>query len=123
MADLSAAMISRAVQMGNLSSADYDTQANTGQSNSIGTLGIILIIAGIVLAVATALTVILMQRRKRGAGPAALCCPHCSEPYEPGETYCTRCGKPLAPSYVCPFCGEKMDATDEFCTQCGKRIN
>ncbi len=54
--------------------------------------------------------------------PAArkLRCPNCNTPYEPGDTYCTGCGKALVT--LCPNCKTEIKDNVSFCPKCGSSI-
>ncbi|GCE26918.1 hypothetical protein KDA_24020 [Dictyobacter alpinus] len=54
--------------------------------------------------------------------PAAsgLRCAHCNTPYEPGDTFCSGCGRALtAPKLYCPNCNSELKAGTSFCPKCG----
>jgi hypothetical protein len=61
-----------------------------------------------------------------GPTPAApprrsrLRCPSCNTPYEPGDTFCTGCGKPLVT--LCPNCKAEVKDNTAFCPKCGASI-
>lgn len=59
-------------------------------------------------------------------GPTAagtLACPNCGESNEVGDTYCYRCGKPLAPQkQTCPQCHADVKANAAFCSKCGTPV-
>ena len=47
-------------------------------------------------------------------------CPNCNTPYEPGDTFCTGCGRPLAPQKpLCPNCKSELKPGVAFCPNCG----
>ncbi len=47
-------------------------------------------------------------------------CPSCNTPYEPGDTFCTGCGKPLVT--LCPNCKSEVQDNASFCPKCGASI-
>lgn len=50
----------------------------------------------------------------------ALRCPNCNTPYEEGDTFCSGCGKSLAPQKViCPNCKYEIKPGLSFCPKCG----
>lgn len=52
--------------------------------------------------------------------PTKLRCQYCNTPYEPGDTFCTGCGRSLTPSKVyCPNCHAELKANSSFCANCG----
>lgn len=61
-----------------------------------------------------------------GPAPAAparrsrLRCPSCNTPYEPGDTFCTGCGKPLVT--ICPNCKTEVKDNTAFCPKCGASL-
>jgi predicted nucleic acid-binding Zn ribbon protein len=56
-------------------------------------------------------------------------CPHCGQPYEPGEPVCTNCGmvfdddtgaiEPFNHNLVCPNCGKDLQPEVQVCLNCG----
>ena len=62
------------------------------------------------------------------AGPAPVApprrsrlrCPDCNTPYEPGDTFCTGCGKPLVT--LCPNCKTEVKDNTAFCPKCGASL-
>jgi hypothetical protein len=47
-------------------------------------------------------------------------CPNCNTPYEPGDTFCSGCGRSLTPPKVyCPNCHTELKAGVSFCPKCG----
>src|SRR6266581_8790770 len=56
------------------------------------------------------------------AAPAAkqLRCPSCNTPYQPGDTYCSGCGKSLVT--ICPNCKSEVQDNASFCPKCGASI-
>jgi hypothetical protein len=47
-------------------------------------------------------------------------CPECKTPYEPGDTFCSGCGRPLAQRKVyCPNCNSELKPGLSFCAKCG----
>jgi hypothetical protein len=56
------------------------------------------------------------------AAPAAkqLRCPSCNTPYQPGDTYCSGCGKALVT--LCPNCKSEVKDNASFCPNCGASI-
>lgn len=47
-------------------------------------------------------------------------CTHCNTPYEPGDTFCSGCGRPLtAPKLYCPNCNSELKPGIAFCPKCG----
>ncbi|GHO88778.1 FHA domain-containing protein [Dictyobacter formicarum] len=54
------------------------------------------------------------------ASPAGLRCAHCNTPYEPGDTFCSGCGRALtAPKLYCSNCNSELKAGTSFCPKCG----
>ncbi|MBX5450546.1 FHA domain-containing protein [Thermogemmatispora sp.] len=59
------------------------------------------------------------------AGPApapvaprtSLRCPQCNTPYEPGDTFCSGCGRAL--KLLCPNCRTELKPNAAFCPKCG----
>lgn len=52
--------------------------------------------------------------------PAALRCPNCNTPYEPGDTFCSGCGRSLTPAKVyCTNCNTELKPGVAFCPKCG----
>jgi hypothetical protein len=47
-------------------------------------------------------------------------CPSCNTPYEPGDTFCTGCGKALVT--LCPNCKTEIKDNVSFCPKCGASI-
>ncbi len=47
-------------------------------------------------------------------------CPNCNTPYEPGDTFCTGCGKPLVT--LCPNCKTEIKDNASFCPKCGASL-
>lgn len=45
-------------------------------------------------------------------------CPHCDFPFEPGDTYCRRCGKKLTEE--CRYCGSQRSNFSPYCPHCGR---
>ena len=56
------------------------------------------------------------------SAPAAkqLRCPSCNTPYQPGDTYCSGCGKSLVT--LCPNCKSEVQDNASFCPKCGASI-
>jgi len=53
-------------------------------------------------------------------GPSQLRCPGCNTPYQPGDTFCSGCGRSLAPQKLtCPNCHAELQAGAAFCPKCG----
>jgi pSer/pThr/pTyr-binding forkhead associated (FHA) protein len=47
-------------------------------------------------------------------------CPNCNTPYEPGDTFCTGCGRPLtAAKMYCSNCNNELKPGASFCPRCG----
>jgi hypothetical protein len=55
-------------------------------------------------------------------------CPHCGQPFLPGDAFCSGCGQPLpdltaaespAKVDICSACGYAYQAGDAFCARCG----
>jgi FHA domain/Double zinc ribbon len=47
-------------------------------------------------------------------------CPNCNTPYEEGDTFCSGCGRSLAPQKtLCPNCKAEIKPGLAFCPQCG----
>ncbi|GCE19291.1 FHA domain-containing protein [Dictyobacter kobayashii] len=55
------------------------------------------------------------------AAPASgLRCANCNTPYEPGDTFCSGCGRALAaPRVYCSNCNSELKAGTSFCPKCG----
>ena len=52
--------------------------------------------------------------------PAQLHCPYCNTPYEPGDTFCTGCGRALStPRQYCANCNSELKPGLSFCPKCG----
>jgi len=47
-------------------------------------------------------------------------CPTCNTPYQPGDTYCSGCGKSLVT--LCPNCKSEVQDNASFCPKCGASI-
>src|SRR6266852_3757662 len=47
-------------------------------------------------------------------------CPSCNTPYQPGDTYCSGCGKSLVT--LCPNCKTEVKDDASFCPKCGSSI-
>ncbi|TMC23714.1 MAG: zinc-ribbon domain-containing protein [Chloroflexi bacterium] len=47
-------------------------------------------------------------------------CPSCNTPYQPGDTYCSGCGKSLVT--ICPNCKSEVQDNASFCPKCGASI-
>jgi Double zinc ribbon len=49
-------------------------------------------------------------------------CPHCQNPYEVGQRYCSTCGSfllhPEQGDTFCPQCGVRVSSRQEFCHEC-----
>ncbi len=49
-------------------------------------------------------------------------CPHCQNPYEVGQRYCSTCGSflmhPEQGDTFCPQCGVRVSPRQEFCHEC-----
>jgi hypothetical protein len=52
--------------------------------------------------------------------PQKLRCPNCNTPYDPGDTFCTGCGKPLVT--LCPNCKTEVKENTAFCPKCGASL-
>ncbi len=47
-------------------------------------------------------------------------CTYCNTPYEPGDTFCTGCGRALStPRVYCPNCNSELKPGLSFCPKCG----
>jgi FHA domain/Double zinc ribbon len=47
-------------------------------------------------------------------------CPNCNTPYEAGDTFCSGCGRSLAPvKELCPNCNTELKPGTAFCPNCG----
>ncbi|HYB02644.1 MAG TPA: FHA domain-containing protein [Ktedonobacteraceae bacterium] len=54
---------------------------------------------------------------------ATLRCPNCNTPYEEGDTFCSGCGRTLAPKKnLCPNCKAEIKPGLAFCPKCGASI-
>ncbi len=52
--------------------------------------------------------------------PTKLRCSNCNTPYEPGDTFCTGCGRSLTPQKLtCPNCHTELKPGVAFCPKCG----
>jgi hypothetical protein len=52
--------------------------------------------------------------------PQQLRCSSCNTPYEPGDTFCTGCGRSLTPPRLyCSKCNSEVKAGVSFCPKCG----
>ena len=52
--------------------------------------------------------------------PSGLRCSSCNTPYEPGDTFCTGCGRALtAPRQYCANCNSELKPGLAFCPKCG----
>jgi hypothetical protein len=47
-------------------------------------------------------------------------CPSCNTPYQPGDTFCSGCGKSLVT--LCPNCKTEIQDNASFCPKCGSSI-
>jgi FHA domain/Double zinc ribbon len=47
-------------------------------------------------------------------------CPNCNTPYQPGDTFCSGCGKSLVT--LCPNCKSEVTEDASFCPKCGATI-
>ncbi|QBD81251.1 FHA domain-containing protein [Ktedonosporobacter rubrisoli] len=53
-------------------------------------------------------------------GPSRLRCANCNTPYEPGDTFCSGCGRSLAPAKLyCSNCHFELKPDASFCPKCG----
>jgi len=47
-------------------------------------------------------------------------CPNCNTPHEPGDTFCSGCGRSLTPAKeFCPNCNAELKTGTAFCPRCG----
>ncbi|GER88245.1 hypothetical protein KDW_24070 [Dictyobacter vulcani] len=54
------------------------------------------------------------------ASTSGLRCAHCNTPYEPGDTFCSGCGRALtAAKHYCPNCNSELKDGTSFCPKCG----
>jgi FHA domain/Double zinc ribbon len=54
------------------------------------------------------------------SGAGQLHCPNCNTPYEPGDTFCSGCGRSLAPAkQYCSNCNFEIKPGSSFCPKCG----
>src|SRR5579884_1145398 len=54
------------------------------------------------------------------SAPARPRCPSCNTPYEPGDTFCSGCGRALTPpKNLCPNCKAELKPGVAFCPKCG----
>ncbi len=54
------------------------------------------------------------------AAPAQLRCTNCNTPYEPGDTFCSGCGRSLTPAKIyCANCHAELKSGTSFCPNCG----
>jgi hypothetical protein len=63
-----------------------------------------------------------VYRPQTAPAPAApqLRCSHCNTPYEPGDTFCTGCGRSLTPPRLyCSKCNSEVKPGVAFCPKCG----
>jgi len=71
-------------------------------------------------------SVIPMTRVETYTSGDANRCPQCGVPAEPGQTFCTGCGRQLAaeaPRNACSRCGADYDpGTDLYCSRCGASL-
>jgi hypothetical protein len=52
-----------------------------------------------------------------------LLCPNCNTPYEEGDTYCSGCGRSLAPKKtLCPNCKAEIKPGLAYCPNCGASL-
>lgn len=52
--------------------------------------------------------------------PAQLRCTNCNTPYEPGDTFCSGCGRSLTPAKIyCANCHAELKPGASFCPNCG----
>jgi hypothetical protein len=52
--------------------------------------------------------------------PQQLRCSSCNTPYEPGDTFCTGCGRSLTPPRLyCSKCNSEVKSGTAFCPKCG----
>ncbi len=50
-------------------------------------------------------------------------CPTCNTPYEPGDTFCSGCGRGLTPpKNLCPACKTEVKPGVTFCPKCGESL-
>lgn len=51
-------------------------------------------------------------------------CPNCNTPYEAGDTFCSGCGRSLAPQQktICPNCKFEIKPGVAFCPKCGTSV-
>lgn len=64
--------------------------------------------------------VVVSQVPQAALPAASLHCPNCNTPYEPGDTFCTGCGRSLTPPKVyCPNCNTELKQGVAFCPKCG----
>src|SRR5579859_6904932 len=54
----------------------------------------------------------------------SLRCPNCNTPYEAGDTFCSGCGRSLAPQQktICPNCKFEIKPGVAFCPKCGSSV-
>ncbi|HEU0001822.1 MAG TPA: zinc-ribbon domain-containing protein, partial [Ktedonobacteraceae bacterium] len=54
----------------------------------------------------------------------SLRCSNCNTPYEPGDTFCSGCGRSLAPQQktICPNCKFEIKPGVAFCPKCGTSV-
>jgi hypothetical protein len=54
----------------------------------------------------------------------SLRCPNCNTPYEAGDTFCSGCGRSLAPQQktICPNCKFEVKPGIAFCPKCGTSV-
>ncbi len=54
----------------------------------------------------------------------SLRCPNCNTPYEAGDTFCSGCGRSLAPQQktICPNCKFEVKPGVAFCPKCGTSV-
>ncbi|GAC1654736.1 MAG: hypothetical protein NVS4B12_26940 [Ktedonobacteraceae bacterium] len=56
----------------------------------------------------------------QAAAPTKLRCANCNTPYEPGDTFCSGCGRSLTPAKIyCDNCHAEIKPGMSFCANCG----
>jgi len=64
------------------------------------------------------------SQQQSAPAPAMLRCPTCNTPYEAGDTFCSGCGRSLAPQQktICPNCKFEIKPGVAYCPKCGSSV-